>query len=211
MSKMEVLIAGHGGQGVLLLGDYLAYSAMLQGEHVAYIPSYGPETRGGRTKCYVIISHEAVDNPVAEEPDVELIMNQPSMDFLNYLRPDGLIIYNRSLIETELNRDDVQKLGVPATEIAENLGIESSAERTDTKIFANAVMFGAFLALRAPNISMDVITETLKHFLAGKKENLTELNYLAIKKGLEFVMVNRLDSNKTVVRPLYTRLGASLN
>ena len=99
MSKMKVLIAGHGGQGILLLGDYLAYSAMLQGKHVAYIPSYGPETRGGKAKCYVILSDETVDNPIAEEPDVEIIMNQPSMDFLNHLRPQGLIIYNRSLIE----------------------------------------------------------------------------------------------------------------
>src|SRR5512136_2987789 len=102
MSKIKVLLAGHGGQGILLLGDYIAYTAMLQGKHVAYIPSYGPETRGGKAKCYVIISDETVDNPIAEEPDVEIIMNQPSMDFLNNLRPEGLVIYNQSLIRLDV-------------------------------------------------------------------------------------------------------------
>ena len=121
MSKLKVLAAGHGGQGVLLLGDYIAYAAMLEGKHVAYTPSYGPETRGGKAKCYVIISDEEVDNPIAEVPDVELIMNQPSMDFLDSLRSEGLIIYNTSLIDTGVDRGDVKKFGIPATEMAEGL------------------------------------------------------------------------------------------
>ena len=194
MSNMKVLIAGHGGQGVLLLGDYMAYAAMLQGKHVACVPSYGPETRGGKAKCYVIISDETVDNPIAEEPDVELIMNQPSMDFLNNLRPNGLIIYNRSLIATDVDRDDVRKLGVPATEIAENLGNEMPS-KTDTKMFANAVMFGAYLAICAPQVTADPVKETLKHFLTGKKENLTSFNYLAIEKGKAFVTSNPLEGH----------------
>jgi 2-oxoglutarate ferredoxin oxidoreductase subunit gamma len=192
MSKMKVLMAGHGGQGILLLGDYLAYSAMLQGKHVAFIPSYGPETRGGKTKCYVILSDETVDNPIAEEPDVELIMNQPSMDFLNQLRPQGLIIYNQSLIEENVNRDDVKKLAIPATEIAERLGDEMTGKKSiDTKIFANAVMFGAFLEMCAPKVTEEIIKETLEHFLAGKKESLIPLNYGGIQKGLLFVRINR--------------------
>lgn len=183
---MKVLIAGHGGQGIMLLGDYMAYAAMLQGKHVAYIPSYGPETRGGKAKCYVIISDEAVDNPIAEEPDVELILNQPSMDFLKDLRPKGLIIYNQSLVQTNVNRDDVESFGIPATEIAENLRSQVPS-KTDTKMFANAVMFGAFLEMCAPNLNVDAVKETLKHFLAGKKEALISLNYLAIEKGRAFV------------------------
>jgi 2-oxoglutarate ferredoxin oxidoreductase subunit gamma len=171
MSKMKVLAAGHGGQGIMLLGDYMAYTGMLQGKHVAYIPSYGPETRGGKAKCYVIISDETVDNPIAEEPDVELILNQPSMDFLNNLRTNGLVIYNQSLIPTYVGRDDVESFGIPATEIAENLAKEMPT-KTDTKMFANAVMFGAFLAICAPNVAAELVKETLKHFLAGKKENL---------------------------------------
>lgn len=189
---MKVLIAGHGGQGIMLLGDYMAYAAMLQGKHVASIPSYGPETRGGKAKCYVIISDEVVDNPIAEEPDVEVIMNQPSMDFLNDLHPKGLIIYNQSLTQTSADRDDVESFGIPATEIAESLRNENPS-KTDTKMFANAVMFGAFLELCTPNLSVEVTKETLKHFLAGKKESLMSLNSLAIEKGRAYVKSNPLE------------------
>jgi len=115
MTKTKLLIAGHGGQGVLLLSDYIAYTAMLEGKHVAYTPSYGPETRGGKAKCYVVISDEEVDNPIVEEADVEIIMNQPSMEFLNYLRPNGLVLYNASLVDTGVDRDDVRSIGIPAT------------------------------------------------------------------------------------------------
>jgi len=198
MTKTKILIAGHGGQGVLLLSDYIAYTAMLEGKHVAYTPSYGPETRGGKAKCYVIISDEEVDNPIAEEPDVEVIMNEPSMDFLDYLRPEGLLIYNTSLIDTRVDRDDVKKLGIPATEIAEEMKHELPSEETqDTKMFANAVMFGAFIELCAPQIQDDRIKESLKYFLAGKKEGLIPLNHLALTKGREFVRENPIFESKS--------------
>ena len=189
--KMKVLVAGHGGQGVLLLSDYIAYTAMLDGKHVAYTPSYGPETRGGKAKCYVVVSDEEVDNPIVEEPDVEIIMNQPSMDFLNYLRPQGLCIYNKSLVDVAPDRDDVKAFGIPATQIADALRFEiPSGAVTDTKMFANAVMFGAFIELCAPKMDEGVIKESLKHFLEGKKENLITLNYLGLTRGREFVRVN---------------------
>jgi len=176
---------------VLLLSDYIAYSAMLEGRHVAYTPSYGPETRGGKAKCYVVLSDEEVDNPIVEEPDFEIIMNQRSMDFLTYLRPDGLCIYNKSLIDTEPDRDDVRVFGVPATEIAD--GLKSQVPTTavsDTKMFANSVMFGAFIEVCSSSTDEEIIRETLKHFLGGKKEELMTLNYLAITKGREFVRAN---------------------
>jgi len=191
VTKTKVLVAGHGGQGVLLLSDYIAYAAMLEGKHVAYTPSYGPETRGGKAKCYVVLSDEEVDNPIVEEPDFEIIMNQPSMDFLTYLRPGGLCIYNKSLIDTEPDRDDVRVFGVPATEIAD--GLKSQVPTTavaDTKMFANSVMFGAFIEVCSSNTSENVIRETLKHFLSGKKEELMTLNYLAITNGRQFVHAN---------------------
>ena len=198
MSKTMLLIAGHGGQGVMLLGDYIAYAAMLEGKHVAYTPSYGPETRGGKAKCYVIISEEEVDNPIAEEPDIELIMNEPSMDFLNYLRKDGMIVYNTSLVSTGVDRDDVKKLGIPVTEIAEALKKELPSEEVhDTKMFANSVMFGAFMELCAPQISDDRIKESLKHFLAGKKESLLPINHLAIMKGKEYVRAHPVPELKS--------------
>jgi 2-oxoglutarate ferredoxin oxidoreductase subunit gamma len=189
MTKTKLLVAGHGGQGVLLLSDYIAYAAMLEGKHVAYTPSYGPETRGGKAKCYVVISDEEVDNPIVEEPDVEIIMNQPSMEFLNYLRPNGLVLYNASLVDTGVDRDDVKSLGIPATEIADQLKDEIQGIN-DTKMFANAVMFGAFIGLCAPKIDDELIKESLKYFLSGKKEDLIGLNYLALKKGREYVRAN---------------------
>ena len=191
MTKIKVLIAGHGGQGVLLLGDYIAYAAMLEGKHVAYTPSYGPETRGGKAKCYVIISDEKVDNPIAEEPDIEIIMNQPSMDYLNYLRPDGLVIYNKSLIQDGFERDDLRAVAVPATEIADDLKHEPQASGArDTKMFANSVMFGAFVEACAPNLKGDIVKGMLKYFLEGKKESFIPINDLAIKKGREYVRAN---------------------
>ena len=190
MTKTKILIAGHGGQGVLLLSDYIAYTAMLEGKHVAYTPSYGPETRGGKAKCYVVIADEEVDNPIAEEPDVEVIMNQPSMDFLNYLRPNGLILYNTTLVGGEIDREDVKQFGIPATEIAEKLKDDVPAGAQDTKMFANAVMFGAFIELCAPQVGDDRIKESLKYFLAGKKGELISLNHLALTRGREFVRAN---------------------
>ena len=169
MTKTKVLIAGHGGQGVLLLSDYIAYTAMLEGKHVAYTPSYGPETRGGKAKCYVVISDEEVDNPIAEEPDVEIIMNQPSMDFLNYLRPNGLVLYNTSLIAMDVDRDDVKALGIPATEIADKLRSEFPTEMQDTKMFANAVMYGAFIQLCHPQVTDDQRKGIVEVFL-GREE-----------------------------------------
>jgi len=191
MTKIKVLVAGHGGQGVLLLSDYIAYTAMLDGKHVAYTPSYGPETRGGKAKCYVVVSDEEVDNPIVEEPDVEIIMNQPSMDFLNFLRPQGLLMYNKSLIDAAPDRDDVRAFGIPATEIADRLRFEvPNGAVTDTKMFANAVMFGAFIELCAPKTDDEMIKESLKHFLGGKKEQLITLNYLGLTRGREFVRAN---------------------
>ena len=191
MTKTKLLIAGHGGQGVLLLSDYIAYTAMLEGKHVAYTPSYGPETRGGKAKCYVVVSDEEVDNPIVEEADVEIIMNQPSMEFLNYLRPNGLVLYNASLVDTGVDRDDVRSIGIPATEMADQLKDEIQSKGiNDTKMFANAVMFGAFIGLCAPEIDEGRIKESLKYFLSGRKEDLIGLNYLALKKGREFVQAN---------------------
>jgi 2-oxoglutarate ferredoxin oxidoreductase subunit gamma len=191
VSKTQILIAGHGGQGILLLGDYIAYTALRDGKNVAYTPSYGPETRGGKAKCYVIVSDEEVDNPIAEEPDVELIMNLPSMDFLAGLRPGGLLVYNSSLANEGVDREDIRVIGVPATEIAEQLRTEPPAEGYgDTKMFANTVMFGVFLEACAPLTAEAAIEATLQHFIASKGGQLMELNRLALRRGRDFAVKN---------------------
>ncbi len=173
---------------MLLLGDCIAYSAMLDGKHVAYTPSYGPETRGGKAKCYVVISEEEIDTPIPEEPDLMIILNQPSMDFVPMLGKDGLLLYNSSLIREEAQKNDVKKIAVPATEIADSLGKElnptPSGDTNDTRFVANSVMFGAYLGTLAGQTARKHLDETLEHFLAGKKSSLLELNRLAVEHGL---------------------------
>ncbi len=188
MTKTQILLSGHGGQGVLLLGDYIAYSALLDGKHVAYTPSYGPETRGGKAKCYVVISEDEIDTPIPEEPDLMIIMNQPSMDFVPVLGKGGLLLYNSSLIEGEPQRSDIKKIPVPATEIADSLGKELSptvlGDTKDTRFLANSVMFGAYLGTSSGKSAKKYLNETLQHLLAGKKPELLELNRLAVERGL---------------------------
>ena len=188
MTKTQILLSGHGGQGVLLLGDYIAYSALLDGKHVAYTPSYGPETRGGKAKCYVVISEGEIDTPIPEEPDLMIIMNQPSMDFVPVLGKGGLLLYNSSLIEGEPQRSDIKKIPVPATEIADSLGKELSptvlGDTKDTRFLANSVMFGAYLGTSSGKSAKRYLSETLQHLLAGKKPELLELNRLAVERGL---------------------------
>ena len=191
MSKTQILLSGHGGQGVLLLGDYIAFSAMLDGRHVVYTPSYGPETRGGKAKCYVVISDDEIDTPIPEEPDLMIIMNQPSMDFVPLLGRGGLLLYNSSLIDGEPQRSDIKKIAVPATEIADSLGKELGpdllGDTKDTRFVSNSVLFGAYLGTPAGQTAGRHLDETLRHFLAGKKAALLELNRMAIERGLRYV------------------------
>ena len=191
MKKTQILLAGHGGQGVLLLGDYIAFSAVLDGKHVVYTPSYGPETRGGKARCYVVISDDEIDTPIPEEPGVMIIMNQPSMDFVQLLGKGGLLIYNSSLIERCTERSDIKTIAVPATEIADSLGKELSPEIIgdvkDTRLVANSVLYGAFLATSEAKTRKNHLDATLNHFLVGKKAGLLELNIVAVERGMKHV------------------------
>jgi 2-oxoglutarate ferredoxin oxidoreductase subunit gamma len=191
VTKTQILLSGHGGQGVLLLGDCIAYSAVLDGRHVVYTPSYGPETRGGKARCYVVISDGEIDTPIPEEPDLMIILNQPSMDFVPMLGKGGLLLYNSSLVQGEPQRDDIKKIPVPATELADSLAKELSSEilgdMKDTRLVANLVMFGAYLGTPAGQMAKKHLNETLQHFLAGKKVSLLELNRLAVERGLRLM------------------------
>jgi len=191
VTKTQILLSGHGGQGVLLLGDCIAYSAVLDGRHVVYTPSYGPETRGGKARCYVVISDGEIDTPIPEQPDLMIILNQPSMDFVPMLGKGGLLLYNSSLVQGEPQRDDIKKIPVPATELADSLAKELSPEilgdMKDTRLVANLVMFGAYLGTPAGQTAKKHLDETLQHFLAGKKVSLLELNRSAVERGLRLM------------------------
>ncbi len=185
MMKSEIIVAGHGGQGVLELANYLSYYELLKGKHVAYTPSYGPESRGGKVKCYVVSSDNEIDSPIVEEPGYLIVMNMPSMDFVTLLKPGGLLLMNSSLIPDQTIRDDIRVVKVPATEIADNL--ENPNGIRDTKIAANCVMLGAYLAATGEELDRTVVSEVFQHFLTDRKVVYTQLDLRAVEKGYEFV------------------------
>jgi len=176
--KTEMILAGHGGQGVLELANWLAFFHLVKGRHVAYTPSYGPETRGGKVKCYVVASDEAIDSPIVEDPDILVVMNIPSMDFLPLLKKGGTLLVNSSLVKECHGRRDVRVVEVPATGIAGGLGAYSPVPGKDTAIAANSVMFGACLAVSGERLEVerDRIQEVFAHFLTGRKAVYVPLN-----------------------------------
>ena len=124
MEETSIIISGFGGQGTLFAGQVLAYASMDNGLEVTWIPSYGPEMRGGTAHCTVIVSEEAIGSPLVRYPDVVLALNLPSVDKYEYLVPDdGVLIANSSLFNREIERKSIQSLLIPANEIAEELGM----------------------------------------------------------------------------------------
>jgi len=187
--KIETILAGHGGQGVLELANWLAYFHLVKGRHVAYTPSYGPETRGGKVKCYVVSSEDAIDSPIVEDPDVLVVMNTPSMDFVTLLKAGGTLVVNSSLVKDSHRRADVKVVEVPATEIAGGLRAYSPEKGRDTTIAANSVMFGACLAVSGEHLrdEMALVQEVFAHFLSGRKAAYIPLNVKAVEEGFEHV------------------------
>ena len=191
--KEELIVAGHGGQGVLELANNISYYYLLEGRHVAYTPSYGPESRGGKVKCYVVGSTEEIDSPIVEEPDFLIVMNIPSMDYLAMLKPGGTLLANTSLITTPPTRGDVRAVGVPATEIASGLKGFAPEGGRDTSIAANSVMFGAYLALTEGDIEdeLPAVREVFEHFLTDRKAAYIPLNVEAVRAGYACVKEGR--------------------
>jgi 2-oxoglutarate ferredoxin oxidoreductase subunit gamma len=183
--KTQIIVAGHGGQGVLELANYISYYSLLGGKHVAYTPSYGPESRGGKVKCYVVASEEEIDSPIVERPDFLIVMNAPSMDFVKMLRNGGSLLMNSSLISAGPDRTDVLVAKVPATELALGLGTANEAVE-DTRIVANSVMFGAFLALTEVVPEIPRVEEVFEHFLSGRKAAMIPLNVRAVEAGQRY-------------------------
>jgi 2-oxoglutarate ferredoxin oxidoreductase subunit gamma len=174
----EVIIAGFGGQGVMLMGRLLAYAGMLEGKNVAWMPSYGPEMRGGTANCTVIISSEEIASPVIPYPRSIIVMNKPSLDkFEATVQKDGLIIINESLIDQKVKRDDVSIVSVLANDIANELG--------NLKV-ANMVVLGAYVK-KSEVVKLETIFKALEKVLAGRNQKLIDLNKKALKQGEELV------------------------
>ena len=174
MKQVNILISGFGGQGVLFTGKFLAYEGLLENREVTWLPSYGPEMRGGTASCSVIISDTPIGSPLVPNPDVLIAMNLPSLDkFEDAVTPGGMIFYDSSLIDREVKRTDVKAFAIPATKIA---GEENMAT------LANMIIMGKML--RETGMFPDeAIDKTIAKVVSAKRQNLVELNKKAISIG----------------------------
>ncbi len=172
----EVMIAGFGGQGVLLAGKLLAYAGMLEGKHVTWFPSYGAEIRGGTANCTVIISSDEIGSPVVQHPSAMLIFNEASFKkFESRIKPGGSLFLNTSLVHGSPTRADITRIELNANDIAENLG--------DIRI-TNMVMIGALLK-RTGVVALESVLSALKHVLPQRRHSLLPLNENALRRGAE--------------------------
>lgn len=176
--QTDIILAGFGGQGILFAGMVLAYAGMDEGYNVSWLPSYGPEMRGGTANVTVIISNEDIGSPVVKHPQVAVLFNKPSMEkFEPLVQPGGLLVYNSSLIDTLSQRTDITYLPVPANDIAEELG--------NVKM-ANMVAVGAMVTA-TDLISLTAIKRALSEHLPPSKLSLLHGNELALQQGAGLV------------------------
>lgn len=177
MATTQVLIAGFGGQGVLFAGKFLAYKGLMADKQVSWLPSYGPEMRGGTANCSVIISDMPVGSPIVTTPDVLVAMNLPSLKkYENEVVSGGIIIVDSALIAEKVQRDDVTTYYVPATKMANDEGFST---------LANMILMGKLMKV-CENIGFDGTEETVKKVVPPKKANLIDVNLKALKTGYDF-------------------------
>ncbi|NQU67359.1 MAG: 2-oxoacid:acceptor oxidoreductase family protein [Candidatus Marinimicrobia bacterium] len=172
----EIIIAGFGGQGVLSMGMTLAYSGMVEDKEVVWMPSYGPEMRGGTANCTVILSDKKVSSPIINQFDTAIILNQPSMDkFESAVKPGGVLMYETNNIINQPTRTDISIFSIPAN---------MESVKLQNKKIMNMVMLGAFLSARHV-IPLKSIIEALKKVLPERHHHLIPLNEQALTRGME--------------------------
>ncbi|WP_138206892.1 2-oxoacid:acceptor oxidoreductase family protein [Haloimpatiens lingqiaonensis] len=170
----EVIFAGFGGQGILSMGKFLAYAGMDANLNVSWLPSYGPEMRGGTANCSVILSKEPVGSPIVTEPSSVIVMNRPSLDkFEESMVKGGLLIMDSDLVNRDAERTDIEVIKIPA---------QSEAEKLGSKKIANMILLGA-LVKKTGIVSMEELLAALK---AHGKEKFYEVNKAALEKGAEY-------------------------
>jgi 2-oxoglutarate ferredoxin oxidoreductase subunit gamma len=172
----QTLFAGFGGQGMLLIGQFLAEAGMLEGKFVSWLPSYGPEMRGGTANCSVCVSDREIASPVITSASCVVAMNRPSLDkFEKTVRPGGLLIVNSSLIDVKANRGDIEVVYIRANEIAEEIGNPKGA---------NVVVLGAYLQ-KTGAVEPDSVVKAMEKKLGAKKAKFVEGNKKALSAGME--------------------------
>jgi len=173
----EVIMAGFGGQGIMLIGKMLAYAGLAEGHEVCWLPSYGPEMRGGTANCTVVVSDRPIGSPIVQHPRCAVVMNRPSLErFGTEVRPGGIIIINSTLIDVVPDRDDITIHQVPANEIAAELDQPKSA---------NIVILGAYVEASGI-VGLESIEEVIGQQF-GRKPKIAEINRKALERGAESV------------------------
>jgi 2-oxoglutarate ferredoxin oxidoreductase subunit gamma len=174
---VKTVFAGSGGQGVLMMGYIFSVSAMIDGKHVTYLPSYGAEVRGGTANCTVCISDEEIASPVASSLDFAVVLNKPSMTkFQDIIKSGGVMLVNSSLVDSDPTRKDIEVIKIPANEIALELG----SERT-----LNMIMLGAFA--EKTGITQETMMKGMTEVFKGKSKRIIELNRKGMEKGATYV------------------------
>ena len=177
MKTTQILIAGFGGQGLLFSGKFLAYKGLMEELQVSWLPSYGPEMRGGTANCNVILSDDPVGSPIITAPDVLVAMNLPSLQkYVNSVVKGGQIYVDSSLIDQKVERDDVEVFYIPATQMAKDAGIAS---------LANMIILGHLIENNA-NMSFDGVENVVEKLVPPKKAALKELNIKALTLGKNY-------------------------
>ena len=175
--QSEVMFAGFGGQGILMCGKVLAHAALEEGHEVVWIPSYGPEMRGGTAYCLVMISNKSIGSPVVRNPSHLVAMNRPSLEkFAPVVKTAGIVLINSSLISIDVGREDLDVVKVPVTTIAKNLGNVKAA---------NIVALGAFVA-RSKMVGFETLRHCIHEEFVGKN-NFLSLNLNALEEGKKAV------------------------
>jgi 2-oxoglutarate ferredoxin oxidoreductase subunit gamma len=176
--KQEIIIAGFGGQGVLSMGKILAYSGLMEEKEVSWMPSYGPEQRGGTANVTVILSDSPISSPILNAYDIAIILNQPSMDkFKDKVKPNGILIYDGYGIHKPVERNDIRIYRIDA--------MDAAAEMENDKVF-NMLILGGLLKV-VPIVKLDNVLLGLKKSLPERHHKLIPMNEAAIRKGMELI------------------------
>lgn len=186
----ELIIAGFGGQGALSMGQILSYAATIESKEVSWMPSYGPEMRGGTANCIVIISGTRISSPIVTTFDSAIILNQPSMDkFFPKVRPSGLVMAEQSTVMLIPHDDAKEVLPIAAAVEADALGARQ---------VANMIMLGAFLE-RRPLVARESVLKALEKVLPPHRKHLLETNRIALEKGADLARVAPVKTESTIV------------
>ena len=173
----QILIAGFGGQGILFSGKFLAYEGLIDGKEVSWLPSYGPEMRGGTANCSIIISDTKIGSPIVDKPDVLVAMNGPSFDkYVGEIKAGGQVFIDSSLIDKKCERDDIEAYYIPATQLASEQNLSG---------LANMIILGNVIA-HADIMPKGNIEKAMQKVVPAKKQNLFDLNMKAIQLGYDY-------------------------